>query len=822
MLRTSFWITFPFFARFLVWIILPAAAVGVVLYSMFSNSLPKASGTLRLAGPTAPVTILRDTHSVPQIQASNPYDAYFALGFVHAQDRLWQMEMNRRTCAGRLSEILGSSALRSDVVMRRLGLYANARKIWRSLDPENKKILQIYVDGINAGAANLGTRPIEFHLLRFTPEPWLPEDSLALMQLLTFQLSSNMGAEIRRLLLTQNSGSAIAAELMPAAAKQVLALGGPGAPVDTTLFSAFNVERGPFGPSHDHIGSNSWVVSGKHTASGLPMLANDPHLGTPIPSDWYLARISGGPLQADGGTLPGLPFVVIGRNAHIAWGMTNMKADTQDIVLEDVNPLNKDQYLVGTAYQNMDVQYEQIKIKGDFLRPAPEPELVKIRRTRNGPMISDSSDQIEKRSYSLRWTADDDTGGTFNSFVKISYAKNWTEFNAALESYVAPIHNFVYADKMGNIGSVAPGLYPVRKTSDGSLPVLGGSAGGVWQGWLAFADVPRSYNPPQGYLVAANNRIVAPDYPFHITTDWAPGYRAARIGAVLDTLIGSGKKIDAAQMQALQVDVVAPAAASGILGQLRQLAPKTAQQASALRLLQQWDGQMLETSPAASLFASWSSHVNAIIMERMLSDPARAALPSDILAVWTTSDNESFVEKVLVHPDRKWCKRWATGANASCDPIMALALERALNELSKTLGSDMTAWDWGRLHKTQYTHFPFSSVKLSPGMPYVDDGFLSTVFDRSLRSSGGNNTVNVAPVSFDKDTKYLQFSGPMYRQVVDLGDGAASVFVQGTGQSGNPLSAHYDDLIPIHRKGQYLPMAAPTSDASLRLMPLAQ
>lgn len=779
-------------------------SIGALVGAYLWQSLPVTSGQIETGVIAASVTISRDDFAVPTIEAANDLDAYRVLGFVHAQDRLWQMDMHRRLASGRLSEIAGEQLLPSDSFFRTLGLYRNAQKIWKRMSESNKQILQAYVNGVNLGIHQLRRPPVEYALLGVEVEAWTPEDSIVLHQLLAWQLSSNMGAESLRARLIQRLGLEPANQLMPAVPASAAAVTDTQAS-DWKLRALSPALAKLFAPL-TYVGSNSWVVSGKFTRSGGALLANDPHLPLSLPSIWYLASLKGQSLSVSGATLPGLPFVVIGRNAKIAWGLTTMMADTQDVVLERLNPRNPRQYWNGVRYEDMVVTNESIRIKQELLKPARPPVEVQVRRTSHGPLLSDVGGPINGFPYSVRWTGDDDDdGGTIGALIRLNYASNWQEFNDALSTYVAPIHNFVYADTQGNIGFLSPGKFPIRSAGAGSVPAVGWNAAPVWSGWIPYGEVPRRFNPAEGYIVTANNKVVDEHYPYHITHDWVDSYRADRIAAQLRGLITQSQgKLTYEHMRSLQLDTVGFDQMEGVLPALKRLSPRGERQAAALALVRAWDGEMGQDSVAATVVTTWLAHLNAILVQRKLGEQGRLDQEGKQLFSLLNHLNYPLLRQVLGGDASGWC---GAATSPPCRDSLFLALERTLDELSARLGADMSKWQWGKLHKAQYPHFPFSEAKLSPTMPASPSSLFARLFHRELPAAGADNTINVAPVSLDRESRYLQFYGATYRQIVDLKDGADSWFSVNTGESGNPFSAHYFDLAAPYARGDYLPMA---------------
>lgn len=812
---------FPLISRSVVWLVLPLCLVALIGYQFLSRSTSKEAGTLVVSGLNQRVVINRDALGVPHIKASTDADAVFALGFVHAQDRLWQMEMNRRLGAGRLSEVIGIEAYRSDRFMRTLGLYKNATKMWRELSVENRDVLNNYVAGVNAGIAALEILPPEFQLYNYQPEPWQAVDSLLWMQLMTWQLSNNFSVEIQRALLVKALGRHKANELLPAVPDSE-ALQYLSQQSTDTLTALLGDYQNPYFIPKKYVGSNNWVVSGEHTDSGKPLLANDPHLVNALPAVWYLAKLDGDQLHTQGATFPGLPFVVIGQNQHIAWGVTNMLADTQDIYLEKINPLNRNQYFRDGQWQDMQVTQEAIHIKADFLRRPFKPRMLDVRRTDRGPLLSDISPQLENFAYSLRWTGDDQNGGTFNSYVKLSYAKNWQAFNDALSTFVAPAHNFVYADVEGNIGYLAPGKFPRRANNagNGDVPALGWKPNSEWQGWVPFSEVPRVFNPAQGFVVTANNHVtqdrqlMGGEYRHHLGYDFVAPYRAQRISQLLTQQINTtNNKLTASHMQRIQADVLHPLFAE-FKAKLLATPAKTEQAQAALALLQGWDGKMTLESRASTIFVSWMSHFQRLLINDDIEQAGYSGVPAFVLTRLQEQLNYPFLQGVMTEKHTEWCDFKKTQVLETCEQVLHIAFEHALNELDRTVGSDPDDWQWQTLHIAQLPHFPLSESDVAPHVPASDDSVFARVFHREIASPGAGETVNVAPISLADESKYMQFFGATYRQILDLSEPSQSQFMINTGQSGNRLSEHYDDRIEMHRDVVLLPIA---SDVQSRL-----
>lgn len=794
----------PLLARFLIWVLAPMSLVALAAGLHVRRSLPVENGVVSISGLANPVRVVRDDAGVAHIYARSDRDAFLALGYVHAQDRLWQMEFQRRMAQGRLSEVLGAPALRTDRLMRTLGLARAAQAAKAHLNEAALDSLRAYAQGVNAWLAEERVLPLEFALLGFVPERWRPEDSLAQVKLMALNLGANLRDEIELDMLVRELGPQRANELQGGAAPLEPALDGGDvrtAAIAPRLARALldldaELER-HFQFGARAAGSNAWVVSGAHTASGRPLLANDPHLGLQMPSQWYLAEIHGGVLHVTGATMPGLPCVIFGHNERIAWGGTAMEADVQDLYVERLNPRSDSQYEYEGRWEEMSIVEEELHVRADFpaaLRDAIPPVKLRVRRTRHGPLLSDALEYSEF-PVALRWAAAASDDTSYQSFLALNYADSWQAFNAALAHHVAPALNFVYADRDGNIGLVAAGRIPMRKAGDGRLPVAGWDDRYEWQGFIPFDELPRVFNPESGILVTANDKNHADDYPHLISTSWAPSYRADRIGAAIRELIDEeGRALTAQDFVRLQGDVL-DTQSQELLPFLLRAQPRDERQSAALRILAQWDGRSDMTSSAAAIYQAWLRHYRRELIEDDLGGDLLSARRSDELQSLLETVSPVFLKRVAQGSLAGWCDDSTTRLREDCSTAALAALDAALDELERIAGAHMTEWQWGELHHAALSHTAFAKT------PLID-----LVFNRDAPSGGNEFTVNVAPAEFSEGKGYRQYFGATYRQVIDLADWTQSTFITNTGQSGNPASRHYDDLISRHRKLEMLPM----------------
>jgi len=765
-------------------------------YLFVQRTLPQMKGTVHLTGLKGQVEIIRDRWGVPHIFAQNQEDLFFAQGYVHAQDRLWQMEFNRRVAAGRLSEVLGKATVETDIYLRTLGLYRAAQADAAILDPETKAVLEAYARGVNAFiATHEDSLPPEFTLLGFKPAPWSPVDTLGWGKVMALNLSGNMDNEIWRAQAIAKLGEARLAELEPGypasgpfIVEEMAKTGGitsagtanstEAAPwlqaLDPKSLAALQAQNDALPslllsyswpaamPKADPaaffaLGSNNWVVSGARTQSGKPLLANDPHLGIQMPSIWYEIHLSGGGLDVIGVSFPGVPGVIIGHNQRIAWGVTNVGPDVQDLYIEKVNPQNPKQVEFKGQWEDVQVFAEEIKVKGESSRT------IEVLVTRHGPVVTPIIKGMTQ-TLALRWTALE-PGTIFRSVRLLNQAQNWEQFRAALAYWDVPSQNFVYADVDGNIGYQMPGRVPIRAKGDGSVPVPG-TGDYEWLGWIPYDELPRTLNPAKGYVVTANNAVVPPTYKYFISKEWAAPYRAMRIEA----MIKAKGSLSVQDMRDIQADVTT-IPGQELAGYLRKLAPPDDRVRKALAALQAWDGRLTTDTVAGSIVEA--TMIRAMrntfgdelgeLMERYMGPGVPVLL------------------RLLPQADSPWWDNVTTEKKETRDDILLLSLNQALDDLTARLGNNVAEWQWGRLHTATFAH-PLGSVQP-----------LNLIFNKGPYATGGSG-FTPDNAAYNPKT-FAQSTVPSYRQIVDLSDLNKSLFQHTTGQSGNPFSKHYADFI---------------------------
>lgn len=770
-------------------ILLPLAGAGAG-YVWWSRSLPQLDGELRLAGLGADVRVVRDDHGIPHIFAGSLRDAARALGYLHAQDRFFQMDLTRRVLQGRISEAIGERGLALDRLFRTLDLDGAGRQSFAALSPELQADLKAYAEGVNSWLDESGqAAPLEYALLGIEPEPWQPEDAVVWGKGMAWKLSANWRQDATRAMLAAKYGRERAERLFPTKFPEwpvtlkpevgggeqrgaSLTGGREGRP---RIAEAGALVQGLLAlPSIGAGASNEWVIDGTRSVTGKPLLANDPHLELQIPILWYLARITTPEITIAGATAPGVPFVLLGQNGHIAWGLTTTDSDTQDLFIETEAADRPGHYMTPDGPRPIRSRSVTIKVKDGA------PVVFTRRETRHGPIISDAMPEAETlaadgKMLALAWTGFTGEDTTAEALYRINRAWNWRDFQAALRFYKSPAQNIVYADRQGNIGFTNAGMVPLRKSGDGRYPADGASAEFDWTGMVPFDGWPRLFNPAAGAIANANNAVIDDDYPYWFGRDQGAGYRAMRI---IERL-GETPRHDLSSMAAMQMDVQA-AHARDLVPFLLKLEAETGLERQALDLLRTWDFSAAHDRPEPLILDWWLLRMNEELLKSGL-DPVAAA---------SGRFNASVVVSMLRQPNG-FCRD--ENAGADCMKAVRAAFRRTLAELAGRYGSDVSKWRWGTEHIAVMENQVLDNI---PGF--------RALFGVAFPSDGGFYSINRGGSLGKPDDEHplVRKSGAGYRAVYDLGRPARSRFVIATGQSGHPLSPFYADQLPLYRSGE--------------------
>lgn len=857
-------------ARALGWILAALVVIALIAGGLgfwsITRSWPQTRGTIDAAGLQQPVTVERNGSGIPSITAQNTHDLFFAQGFVHAQDRFWEMDARRHVTAGRLSELFGESQVGTDAFLRTLGWHDVARKEVDALPAEIRAYYEAYAEGVNAylgqrGGAGLS---LEYAVLGlqnadYVPEPWTPVDSVAWLKAMAWDLRTNIEEETERAQLAQrlepeaidalypdypfdehpviverewgdpeHSASDTRPRLRPVAVDESTATSTAGSSAQTGAPTSVSTDEGEgssesargssdsatasalaavdalLSAQGEGIGSNSWVVSGEHTATGAPLLANDPHLGAELPSVWTQLQLrcetvsDRCPFDVAGFSFSGLPGIVIGHNERVAWGFTNLTTDVADLYIERIDG---DDYWRDGERHPLRTRTETLKVAG------AEDVALEVRSTAHGPILSGLTDDFtglaENPRYmvgepsapqvaspagdegdlarnapsgdfavSLRWTALD-PGKTAEAIFDLNLAQSFDDFRTAASKFDVPAQNLIYADVDGNIGYQAPGRLPIRGAGNGWLPQPGWNSSYDWQGFIPFEALPTSYNPESGYIVTANNAITSNAYPYELSWDWDYGYRAARIVELLEEKIAGGP-LTSADMREIQMDnrmPVADALKQAYAATEVAIGPPPAQRA--IEALQQWDGQSHPDSAQAAY---------ANVLWKHLATLMAGSLGDDI----PLSDQSRFAllfEQQWADPNSSWWRNDAANAPNRLD-MLSIAAKEAYDELSTLQGPDPAKWKWGELHALPLTHGTFGESGIAP---------IEWLFNRGpYPVGGGSGVVNATGWGLDDDG-YATETVPSMRMVIDLSDWDAASWINLTGQSGHAFHPHYVD-----------------------------
>jgi len=766
--------------RVLVWLglaalILMAGALGYAYYVAHS-ALPQLDGRLQINGLAAPVTVTRDSHGVPTIEAANLEDLFFAQGYVTAQDRLWQMDVMRRFGSGELSEILGEALLKVDREQRILGLRAAAIKSLQTASAQDRIFFEAYARGVNAYIAGRANKlPIEFRILGYRPKPWLPEDSVVIANEMVKDLNyhyffdalarekilAKLGPELTSDLYVNRSWHDRPPTVMREDLNQPDTNAGDSDDEDDEDSPDNSVTRERI-PSPETLpeglpvnGSNDWVVSGAHTVTGKPLLSNDMHLGHQMPNLWYEAHLHAGTLDVAGVTLPGMPYVIVGHNQRIAWGFTNVGPTVTDVYIENFN--QQGAYETPNGWVQPEYRVELIHVKG-------KPDVnVDVKTTRHGPIITELVPG-ETRPLALRWTLYD---VLHIPLFDVNAAQNWGEFRRAFSQFDAPGQNVVYADVDGNIGYQTTGKIPIRAAGDGSLPVSGADDAHEWTSYIPFEKLPSVYNPPSGIIGTANGRITPDNYPYSISMEWEAPWRTARIYHVLE----SGRQFSAADMLALQTDIHSEAvlfAAERLVYAVDHATKPSARAKQAADIMRSWDGRMQGSAAAPTIAENSIFELRRLLLEPKLgSAPATKEYAALSWQTYSWQMRSVWLENILLHRP----KRWLPEAFPNYDELLAAAVEAAVN--GPTVPKDLASWRWGDFNAVEIEHPVLGKIPIvkrwsGPGVQ---------------EQSGSGYTVKAV----------TRHHGPSERFTANLADLDQSTLNIVTGQGGNFLSPYYMD-----------------------------
>ena len=773
---------------------LATAATAAAWHWLARRPLPQQRGTIELDGLEGRVRVRRDRWGVPHVEADDRNDLYFAQGFVHGQDRLWQMDFYRRAVAGKVAEMAGEEGLPVDRLMRTLGIRRVAEREAAALDPELRGLLERFCAGANAAAASATALPFEMQLLRLSWEPWRPVDILSLGKLLAFGLSTNWERELLRADMLRALGPELTARLDPAypAGNPVVtqeAWNGDG----LAIVEQIDAVRRSMGLAAEASGSNNWAVSGALSATGSPLIAGDPHLPPSMPGIWYQVGLRRGDRFVRGASMPGMPGVYMGQNNDVCWTFTNVMADVQDLFVERIEG---ESYLFEEEWKPVETVREEIVVKG-----RTESVLLDVRITHHGPIVNEALGADEAEPLALSWLAlKEETA--FAGMFELLEIGSGPELVAKLEGHTAPASNLIWVDRHGSIGYKLIGRLPLRRGGVPDLPKPGWTGEFEWEGTVPYDELPAAVDPESGFLVTANNRIVGDEYPHHITSEWLDGFRAKRI----EQLLGETDEHDLDGFEAMQTDNLSLPGIEAAR-RLGRLTPRGQRELSAIERLRSWDGRLDPETIAGTIYQAF--------LLRLAREVVRAAIGDrDLCERWLDRADNGFMPHVT--SPWRWHSHlmglWEEGDEALIgrpwDDLVLEALGGALDDLEERFGTDPEGWRWGHVHAMEFPH------PLGEANP-----LLRRLLNRRVRAGGAQETVS--QIAYDPNDPYKAVWAPSWRMVADPTDPDRSRWQMFTGQSGHPASPHYDDLQADWLEGRTQPMCGEGPWSELELVPQA-
>ncbi len=804
------------------------------------KSFPQINGEIQLEGLNGPVDIYRDHMGIAHIYATTPHDLFFAQGYVHAQERFWQMDFYRHVGEGRTAEMFGAVQLNDDIFLTTLGWRKTSQEEYEALSAESKATLQAYADGVNAYIAGKSNEELslEYAVLdlpiinpNYVVEPWEPVNTLAWAKALAWDLKSNLSNEIERAILMKTLTAEQMSQIFPpypddnpvivnrigegTSLNNSASIVAVDIPIEVLTAVGNNASSldNLFGSLGDGVGSNSWAITGEMTTTGMPLLANDPHLGIGIPSIFYQNSLhcqpknDACPYDLAGFSLAGAPGILLGHNNRIAWGLTFSYEDFMDLFIERVNPQNPNQYEVNGEWVDFETWTETINVGGG------DPVEITVRATRHGPVISEvygplkdqgepndeefvpfqdraGTELPEQYVIALSWTALSigntlTEGNPLEAVWGINRAQNWEEFREAASIFHTPGHNILYADVDGNIGYVASGDVPIRKNGDGTLPVPGWNSEYDWVGIIPAEEMPYTFNPAEGFIAPANNKIVGDDYPYLLTMDWNYGFRARRIVDMIEAAPGP---IDIAYMQKMQGDTY-DISAETFVPLLMSMDDKFAKpnEAIAFDLLREWDYQAHADSSAAAVYAAF--------WRNLLKNTLHDQLPD---AYWPLGSSRwtEVMRGLAANPASSFWDNVGTEAVETRESIIRTSFIDGIAELDDRLGNDPASWKWGNVHGSSFVNEALGTTPIP---------LINALFNRGPFPTGGGTSI-VNATSWDYASGYEVTDIPAMRTVYDLSDFSNTVTIHSTGQSGHAYHPHYIDMAEMWANVEYLPM----------------
>lgn len=769
-------------------VLLLVIATAIFLLYQVRKSFSVVSGSLTVAGLTERVDVMRDSYGVPHVAAKNEHDLMFAQGYVHAQDRLWQMDLQRRAAAGRLSELFGRETIPFDRMFRIIGLDEVCHQIEKRLGPETRARLQAYADGVNAFiATEKGKYPIEFDMLRYDPEPWSPVHSLLVARLMGWELNLSWWTDLTMGAIAERVGLQKALEILPGYPAQVAPIVPTGALRQLSSLSvgyqrtarAFCEAFGILGMAG---GSNAWVVSPSLSSTGGVILANDTHMHLTLPSNWYELLLRCPDYTVQGMSVPGVPGIVAGRNQFIAWGVTNAMADDADFYVERIDSTNRTHYFFEGNWLPLGFREEEIRVRGDTSVS------VTVRSTRHGPIITDIHTFLQQARYpyvaSMRWTGFEVDDDQIGAFARINKAKNWQEFTAGVRGFALPGQNFIYGDVRGNIGYWCGIRLPIRGRQSSLFPLPGWDASAEWRGFVPFEQMPHLFNPPDGYIATANNKIVDDAYPYHISDLWEPPSRILRLREVLGK---KGERFSVDDFERLQNDKTSPLAQEivpFILEAFRDSTLGLPEAQSVFDHLRNWTFNFSADNVATAIYQQFFVK----LLENIYKDEMGEELFHDFVILVNVPTRVT--TRLLKEGSSSWFDDIRTPAVETRDDIIRRSLREAVAALRDRFGPDVKAWRWGEMHTVTLRH-PFGLLKP-----------LDRIFNVGPFPVGGGSTTLISG-EYSINNPFTVTVGPSFRQIFDMANPKEVRSILPSGESGQVFQKHYSDQTGLWLNGGY-------------------